>query len=150
MTEAEPRRPEPVVVAEPIRLAEVVHFAFDQHELSPQSRELLTEIAGVLGQHPEVSITLAGHTDSRGSRGYNEALAHRRIMSVERFLIQAGINAVRMTRQTLGELEPKVVAQTEQGHARNRRVVLIYQAPTSLDMEAFYHELDLQVLRGTR
>lgn len=78
-------------------------------------------IAGVEEFTGVLSISVAGHTDSRGSEEYNQDLSERRAATVaamigERFP-DVPINSV-----GLGELQPVASNDTAEGRAANRRV----------------------------
>ena len=52
-----------------------VFFAFDRSDISAEAREILTRQADWLRRYPNVSVTLEGHCDERGTREYNLALS---------------------------------------------------------------------------
>src|SRR5690606_25944583 len=79
-----------------IRLNQKVHFATAKSDILPQSYPLLNEVAKVLQQHPNLTIRIEGHTDSRGKAAYNKTLSQQRAESVRQFLIGRGIDAMRM------------------------------------------------------
>lgn len=67
-----------------------VLFPYDSSEVTPATAESLMNLGRALidprlaGQR----FVIAGHTDSRGTRAYNEALSDRRAQSVRQFLIE--------------------------------------------------------------
>lgn len=74
-------------------------------------------------------IRLVGHTDNRGSAGFNRRLGMQRARSVRRRLvfelnrIRPGLaRRIRIITQTLGESRPAASNRTSAGQARNRRV----------------------------
>jgi outer membrane protein OmpA-like peptidoglycan-associated protein len=48
-------------------------------------------VAGILLVYPDLSLEVAGHTDSVGDDDYNQALSERRAEAVRAYLIQRGI-----------------------------------------------------------
>jgi outer membrane protein OmpA-like peptidoglycan-associated protein len=56
----------------------------------------LVDMAVWLKQHPKVTITVEGHTDARGTREYNLALAQARAEAMRRALGKLGIASKRM------------------------------------------------------
>jgi len=67
---------------------------------------------------------LEGHTDSRGSDAYNIDLSTRRAAAVKQKLAaDYGIDAERISSVGYGESRPIASNQTDEGRARNRRVV---------------------------
>jgi len=61
----------------------------------------------LLNENPHVTIELSAHTDSRGSRNYNERLSQQRAESVVSYLIAHGIASDRLTPKGYGESQPK-------------------------------------------
>ena len=89
--------PEPVKIsAEEIRarekaaamkalMNEDVYFDYDSAALTPAAQEILKNKAASLGKYSEVSITIEGHCDERGTNEYNLALGERRAESAKNF-----------------------------------------------------------------
>jgi outer membrane protein OmpA-like peptidoglycan-associated protein len=71
-----------------------------------------------------VSIKVIGHTDSKGSDAYNQALSERRASSVAAYLLSQGLEPGKLTSEGRGESEPVADNATEEGRAKNRRVEL--------------------------
>ena len=67
---------------------------------------------------------LAGHTDNKGSRGYNVRLSQKRAESVRDYLVSKGIAADRMVAKGYGPDKPLATNDTEEGRAQNRRTEL--------------------------
>ncbi|MDA1185308.1 MAG: OmpA family protein [Acidobacteria bacterium] len=99
-------------------------FDFDRAELRPESREVLSRIAGILFTADGFVITVSGHTDARGTTEYNQALSTRRAQAVADYLIGAGLPGDLFTVQGLGKSQPLDPGNTEEAHATNRRVEL--------------------------
>jgi len=75
-------------------------------------------------QHPEiVKIEIQGHTDDRGNDRYNMKLSDARAKSVMKYLTKAGVDKKRLSAKGYGETMPIDTNETEDGRARNRRVV---------------------------
>ena len=73
-----------------------------------------------------VSVEIASHTDSRGSRDSNRALSERRAQAVTNYLISKGINSSRIVSNGYGESRlvnrcADGVSCTEMDHRANRR-----------------------------
>ena len=112
-----------------LTLSADVLFAFDSARLSPRARSRLAAAAAEIRRlHPE-AVSIVGHTDSKGSAGYNLALSRRRATSVRSALVTAlGGSAPRVTASGRGESDPAVSNTDAEGNdspagrARNRRV----------------------------
>ena len=98
-----------------------IYFEFDSAALSPESQQSLTEKADLLLAHPEISATIAGHCDERGTDAYNMALGQRRADSAKAFLENLGVNASQLNTISYGEEQPVDPASNEEAWAKNRR-----------------------------
>ncbi len=102
-------------------IEEMVFFDYDRSDIRSDQQETLTRKASVLRSNPEVALRVSGHADERGSVEYNLALGMRRAESVRQFLTGFGIDASRLSTETLGEDRPLDPGATEDAYARNRR-----------------------------
>jgi len=103
---------------------EYLKFDFDDAELRPASREVLSRISGILLTADDFAITVSGHTDTRGTEAYNQRLSERRAQAVADYMVDAGLNADRFTVQGLGKSQLRDTGNNEEAHTRNRRVEL--------------------------
>jgi len=97
-----------------------VFFAYDQSDISSEGQQILQRQAEWLKRYPQVSITIEGHCDERGTREYNLALGERRAQSVKNVLVALGIPAARVQTISYGKERPIVVGSDEAGYAQNR------------------------------
>ena len=102
------------------------YFAFDESALRAQDYPVLRAHADYLNTHPQRRITIAGHTDERGSREYNIALGERRATAVQRFLEAEGVRPTQLDTISYGEELPLFDRHSEVSWAKNRRAVLFY------------------------
>lgn len=124
------------VTVDPIRLD--IHFPFNIDTLNYSSQEQLN-ILGIALKSTEfqnLTVELGGHTDERGSDEYNQALSQRRVTSARRYLVdEIGISGNRIKAVGYGEFKPiHRNANTEEEHAENRRVELIFMEPSNLNV----------------
>ena len=77
--------------------------------LTPESADALDRLAQMLRENPNVTIELSAHCDLRGDSLYNRRLSQRRAESVVRYLVQCGIDTLRLTPVGYGEDMPKTV-----------------------------------------
>jgi outer membrane protein OmpA-like peptidoglycan-associated protein len=103
---------------------EGVNFAYDSDRLTEESKGILDGVAASLKEWAEVRVEIGGHTDSRGSDGYNQKLSQARAESVRAYLASKGVAADRLTAKGYGESQPESDNDTDAGRARNRRVEL--------------------------
>lgn len=100
-----------------------VFFAYDHSDLSPEAQQILQRQAEWLRRYPNVTVTIEGHTDERGTREYNLSLGERRADAVKNVLIALGIPAARISTISYGKERPEVPHSDEQSLAQNRRAV---------------------------
>lgn len=99
-----------------------VNFEFDKDRLTAEAEEVLRGVSQGLLAQTDLRVELAGHTDSKGSNSYNQALSDRRAASVRRFLLAQGVPASQFVSKGYGETQPIDTNETDEGRARNRRV----------------------------
>jgi peptidoglycan-associated lipoprotein len=97
-----------------------VFFAYDRTDISPEAQQILQRQAQWLQRYPQVSVTIEGHCDERGTREYNLALGERRAQAVKNVLVAMGIPAGRVSTISYGKERPIVVGSNEQAWAQNR------------------------------
>ncbi len=85
---------------------------------SPQ----LQEYVEFMKRNSVYDVTIIGHTDSRGSSAFNQRLSQDRAEAVKANLVNAGIEASRITTIGKGEDEPIADNTTAEGRAENRRI----------------------------
>jgi peptidoglycan-associated lipoprotein len=97
-----------------------VFFAYDQSDISSEGQQILQRQADWLKRYSQVSVTIEGHCDERGTREYNLALGERRAAAVKNVLVAMGIPAARIHTISYGKERPIVVGSSEEGYAQNR------------------------------
>ena len=103
-----------------------IYFDTDEATLQPQSAAALTEVAALLSARPELSVYVVGHTDMQGDFAHNAALSERRAQAVVHELVtRYGVDRARMEGHGVGPLAPQATNRSDDGRARNRRVVLV-------------------------
>ena len=102
-----------------------VFFAFDRSDITPEARRTLERQAEWLKRYPNVTVTIEGHCDERGTREYNLALGERRATAAKNVLVALGIPANRITTISYGKERPAVVGSNESAWAQNRRAVTV-------------------------
>lgn len=103
-----------------------IYFDTDKADLKPESAPTLKEIATLLGNDPNMAVLVVGHTDNQGSFDYNLDLSSRRAQAVKATLAsEYGIDPKRLTAAGAGMMAPIATNDTDDGRAKNRRVVLV-------------------------
>ena len=129
-------------------LADRVHFAYDRANIAVATAPVLDRIASVLRANLGLSITIEGHADERGGEDYNRRLSQRRAEAVRAYLGAAGVEAARMKTAAFGKSRPEVKAADLEGHAVNRRVVIVPSNPADLQLKPQRDDLQLEKKRG--
>lgn len=107
-----------------------VHFDFDKDTIKPISFPMLDELAVNILRFDELQvIEVQGHTDYKGTHAYNEDLSQRRVDSVRRYLIDAGVPPTKLVAVGFGERCPADTNETDEGRANNRRVQFFVLEP---------------------
>ncbi len=103
-----------------------IYFDFDMSFIRPDAELELQKVLAVLEDNPSMIIDIRSHTDSRGTKKYNEKLSGRRAASTMNYLISKGIDQSRLTSKGYGENElvnecSDGVSCSEEQHQNNRR-----------------------------
>jgi OOP family OmpA-OmpF porin len=106
-----------------IQILEQPTFDFNRAAIKKESDSLLTEVAKLMKDHPEIRrVTVQGHTDSVGSSEFNAVLSQQRAEAVVKWLTGHGVGKDRLSAQGMGKEQPIMPNDTEAGRAANRRV----------------------------
>lgn len=105
----------------------VIYFDFDSSTVAGDYLELVKHHGKYLALNSDATIRLEGHTDERGTREYNVALADRRAQSVKSLLLYQGAYSDQITIISYGEEKPVELGHDEQSWSLNRRAELVYQ-----------------------
>jgi len=103
-----------------------VLFDTGQATLKPGADLALNRLATYLSANPQTKIIIEGHTDSRGSDEYNDALSERRARAVATELESRGISADQLQTVGRGKAYPVASNSTPEGRQQNRRVEIVF------------------------
>lgn len=97
-------------------------FHTDKATIRKESEKVLWELHKFLGANPWVTrVRIEGHTDDRASDQYNEDLSAERSLAVAHWLVEHGIDHVRLVAVGFGEKKPIGPNDTAPGRSDNRR-----------------------------
>ena len=120
--------PATVAVASPAQLPERVvlvgrtMFQFDSDLLSTEGSNEMRKLSAMLRGYKDVrKVEVVGHTDSNGSKAYNQALSERRAETVKNWF-QSVIPGFPVIATGAGESTPLASNDTREGRSLNRRV----------------------------
>jgi outer membrane protein OmpA-like peptidoglycan-associated protein len=106
-------------------MALYINFDTGKSDIKPESIAIIEQIAALLRTHPELKVSIEGHTDNVGTPQNNKALSLQRAKSVMNAVVQKGIAATRMTAVGWGQEKPIADNRSEEGRAKNRRVEIV-------------------------
>ena len=102
-----------------------VFFATNKSSLTTKSRETLRKQATFLRKNKNLSVTIEGHADERGTREYNLALGERRANAAKDYLMTYGISGKRISVISYGKERPVNTESTPLAWSHNRRSVTV-------------------------
>jgi len=105
-----------------VNVGDRVFFGYNSSELDSDAQELLQDQVAWIKQH-NVSVTIEGHCDERGTREYNLALGEKRAQAVKNYLISMGVDSVQISTISYGKERPAVVGSNDGAWSQNRRSV---------------------------
>ncbi|WP_084373014.1 OmpA family protein [Reichenbachiella faecimaris] len=114
---------QPLLVGTNLTLKDIL-FESNSDQLTENSYDELLRVVGLMYANPTMAVEISAHTDDVGSANYNKLLSDRRAKSVVEFLRENEIVGARFTPVGYGEAQPLVGNDTDEGRAKNRRVVL--------------------------
>lgn len=108
-----------------ITVGDRVYFEFDSAVITPTAADILDKQAAWLQHYQDVTVTIEGHADERGTREYNLALGDRRANAVRNYLVALNVDPQRILTISYGEERPVAVGNDESVWAENRRAVTV-------------------------
>ena len=84
---------------------------------------MLDKQSRFLRANADLSFTIEGHCDERGTREYNLALGEQRATAVRDYLVIEGIDPDRLRVISYGKEKPAVIGANDMAWSKNRRAV---------------------------
>ncbi|MDD3080114.1 MAG: OmpA family protein [Paludibacter sp.] len=107
-----------------------VYFDFNEVLYKKTSMPELKHLMVILKKNENLKIEITGHTDSIGTKEYNDRLSLSRARQVGMFLRLKGISEDRITCYGKGCAEPVATNKTDEGRQENRRVEFLLTKET--------------------
>lgn len=99
----------------------MINFADNSYSVRNSEYEKLYHVASVLKSQPQIKVVAVGHTDARGSEGYNAVLSYNRAKAaIETLVSQFGVSRDRLILNWAGETS--TLTPEKGSSAANRRV----------------------------
>jgi outer membrane protein OmpA-like peptidoglycan-associated protein len=104
-----------------------VHFATGSSAITPESYDVLKQIAELLEKYPTLKIQVEGHTDNTGKRESNLKLSNDRAQAVLNFILETNpkLDQGRFSAVGFGPDRPISANETLNGKQMNRRVEFV-------------------------
>jgi len=102
-------------------------FDIDSTRIKSGFHGSMNKIATIVKKYGKTHLSLVGHTDSTGSRSYNQTLSEKRAKSVYTYLTHQGIIEQRLAYYGMGEDKPRADNATQRGRTLNRRVEIVIE-----------------------
>jgi len=99
-----------------------VNFKFDSLDIQDTPESQIQEFSDFMNKNTNYTAKIIGHTDSKGSEVYNQALSQKRADAVKDMVVNQGVSADRLTTDGKGETSPTATNDTKEGRAQNRRI----------------------------
>jgi OmpA-OmpF porin, OOP family len=103
-----------------------IYFDTGSDGIRQESGPTLKEIGTMLKDHPDLNLTIEGHTDNVGKPESNQALSEKRAAAVRQYLIDNyQIDGARLDAKGYGQTKPAGSNDSAEGRQQNRRVELV-------------------------
>ena len=116
-----------------IELPADILFDFDKADIRASAAPALKQAAEIIRKGARGTVTVEGHTDAKGSAGYNQKLSQRRSASVQKWLVEReGLRGTRFQSKGFGAERPVAPnakpngADDPEGRQKNRRVEIVF------------------------
>ena len=106
-----------------IEVGDRVFFDYDQSSFKTEGIETLKRQARFLIANQNITVTIEGHCDARGTREYNLALGERRAYSVKSFLTSLGVEDNRISIISFGKEKLQSLENNEKAWAQSRTAI---------------------------
>jgi OOP family OmpA-OmpF porin len=107
-----------------------INFVSGKADIHGDDSAEIAKVADFMKKYPDVKVTIEGYTDNRGNAAMNKKLSQKRAEAVKEELVKSGVDASRLSAVGYGAANPIADNKTEEGRAKNRRVVATAKAQT--------------------
>ena len=108
-----------------IEVGDRVFFDYDKTRFKKEGIETLKRQARFLLDNRDITVTIEGHCDARGTREYNLALGERRAYFVKSFLSSLGVDEDRISVISYGKEKMQATGDNERAWAQSRTAITI-------------------------
>jgi len=102
-----------------------IYFESDQHKINDDEKSKIHMIIYILDKNPLSRIMIEGHTAKGGDYDYNNNLSENRAKTVKQYLINKGVDPIRIDIKSMNSKNPMSSDVTEASKSLNRRAKII-------------------------
>jgi outer membrane protein OmpA-like peptidoglycan-associated protein len=102
----------------------IVFFDFDKSNLTAEAQQVVGQAVNTAKTSGMVRVVVTGHTDTVGSRAYNQRLSERRANAVKAEMVREGLNAGDIMTVGKNFSDPLVPTGPGVREPQNRRAVI--------------------------
>ncbi len=106
-----------------------ITFLPSRPDLDTDAQPLIDRVVRLLQKHPDLQVSLEGHTDNSGDPIDNQRLSEARARTTLALIVAGGVDKRRLTASGLGGDKPVASNDTAEGRAQNRRIELVLRQP---------------------
>ena len=111
--------------AQAVGSSTTIYFDTDRYNVDSQDAAALQAQAQYFARFPQITFTIEGHADERGTREYNIALGEKRANAAKAYLVSLGVDGNRISVVSYGKERPVALGSNEGAWAQNRRAASV-------------------------
>jgi len=100
-------------------------FLPSKPDLDAEAQPVIDRVVRFLQKHPNLQLSIEGHTDNSGDAVDNQRLSEARARTTRALLIAGGVDQSRLASIGLGGENPLASNNTAEGREKNRRIELV-------------------------
>lgn len=101
-----------------------LHFAYNVADIKDEDKPNLDRMGRCLNAERQMTVTIEGNADERGSEDYNATLGEKRAFAVSNYLQTKGVSDTQLKTVSYGKDNPRCMEHDEACWAKNRRTAI--------------------------
>ena len=103
------------------QVGDTIHFDLNSDAINAEANQILQRQAAYMQKYPNLTFSIEGNCDERGTREFNLALGQRRAEAAKTALVALGVQPQRLQTISYGKEKPVAIGSNEAAWAENRR-----------------------------